>query len=235
MKREIKRNIFLIFIVSILFTGFFMLVHNQESKIFANHRDEIQKYEKKLDLKDSEIELLKAEISEIKNSTLEKIILESIQKDLEKLSHISSKEKKLIYDNIVKYSSLYNINPIVGYSVIFAESSLRPYLEHSEVYIKSINKKVRAIGLGGIVYEIWKDELVENGIIETKQDLFFIENNIHATYFILNKYYNMKKLDKAKNQLNSALMRYFGTQNSNYQDKIMLKISNLISESLINI
>lgn len=226
MKTLIKLSLGIFVICFLGFTslGFYL----GENYISSDYNRTVETYKDSLNSMENYIKSIKKENDDLKSKTLKQISLVGIAKDLEGFKSLSHKEKTLIYDSIVKFGKKYDINPIILYSVIYTESTLRPYIEHSEVYIKGIDKKVRAIGLGGIVYEIWGKELKENGIIETRQDLFFIENNIESVAYVLNKYFNMDTLPNAQSQLQSALMRYYGSQYSNYQNKILLKVASLI-------
>lgn len=63
------------------------------------------------------------------------------------------------------------------------------------------------------VHKIWVPTLVKNGIIEKREDLLNIENNINAGCFILSVYLNGTTINK-------ALDKYKGGNSKNYIKKI---------------
>lgn len=149
----------------------------------------------------------------------------------QRYSHISSTHRDLIMESIAKTADKHNISPLVIYSLIAVESSFRWWIQHPTVIVKhtesSKNVKARAVGLGGIVYEIWGPKLREAKIIETRSDLFNIEKNIQATGFIYS-YLKLKPLHpKAHNPIESGLIRYFGGGYRSYFEKIDREIANL--------
>lgn len=150
-------------------------------------------------------------------------------------SHISVENRNLIMESIAKAADKYNINPLVLYSLIAVESSFRWWIEHPLVTVNgSDNKptKTRAIGLGGVVFEIWGDKLKEAGVISTKSDLFLIDKNIAASAFIYS-YLKSKPLHpKANNPIESGLIRYFGGGYRSYFEKIDAEIASMFRNKL---
>ncbi len=149
-------------------------------------------------------------------------------------SNISNRVKKQIIDAIIKASSKYNINPLILYSLIHTESSMRPWIEHTPTYIVKDKKKIkiRAVGLGGVVWEWWGDKLKANNIADVRSDLFDPTINIFATAFIYNEMFKKTKLKDAKTQDESAMIRYFGGNYKWYFQKINTKIAKLISTKI---
>ena len=174
------------------------------------------------------IETYKSKIEKLEKRSFNSRISKAILNDMSKIDYISENEKLKIFNSIIKNSEIYNINPIVLYSVLFTESSLKPYMEHKETYIPSLKKRIKAVGLGGVVWEFWKDDLKKNNIAQTRQDLFEIETNIAASAYILNIYKSQNQLDKAKTNVDSMLMRYYGSSSANYEGKIYKKIGQLM-------
>lgn len=174
------------------------------------------------------IETYKSKIEKLEKRSFNTRISKAILNDMSKIDYISENEKLKIFNSIIKNSEIYNINPIVLYSVLYTESSLKPYMEHKETYIPSLKKRIKAVGLGGVVWEFWKDDLNKNNIAQTRQDLFEIETNIAASAYILNTYKSQNQLDKAKTNVDSMLMRYYGSSSANYEGKIYKKIGQLM-------
>jgi len=158
-----------------------------------------------------------------------------LKKDMEEnYSFLSKREQKIILSTILAQSKKYNINPLILYSLIYTESSMRPWIEHSKILIKIKGKKkyIRAVGLGGVVWEWWKTQLIKNKIAFTRADLFNPEINIKAIAYIYNNFYTQKKLKKASTQDESAMIRYFGGGYKWYFVKIDKKIMSLIRKKI---
>ncbi len=156
-------------------------------------------------------------------------------KDMNKMyPHLSTNVKKIIVKTILIESKKYNINPLIIYSLIHTESSMRPWINHKRVLIKIDGKKkyIQAVGLGGIVWEWWGKKLKDAEIAEVRSDLFNPEINIKAVVFVYNKLYNKQKLKNAKSQDESAMIRYFGGGYKSYFQKIDKKIAQLVSTKL---
>lgn len=149
--------------------------------------------------------------------------------------HISKDNRDLIMESIAKAADTHSISPLVLYSLFAVESSFRWWIEHPLVTVNgSDNKptKARAIGLGGVVFEIWGDKLKEAGVISTKSDLFLIDKNIAASAFIYS-YLKSKPLHpKANNQIESGLIRYFGGGYRSYFEKIDAEIASMFRNKL---
>lgn len=132
---------------------------------------------------------------------------------------ISFLDESKIVSSVLREAKQYNIDPVTLMSVLAKESSLRKTIEHSAVYVKVPTKrhwtevktaKVKAVGLGGVIFEIWKYELSDIGITKRKQ-LFNIESNIKATAMILSTYQHERKQIKGSvSREESALLRYYG-------------------------
>jgi len=141
-------------------------------------------------------------------------------------SHLSTKDRKRVLLSIAKASDKYKISPVVFYGLIAVESSFRPWITHHQVVIKG--KRDNGIGLGGVVPYWWLDKLRKANILETKSDLYNIENNIDAIGFILAEYKTMKLIKGTNDSTTSALRRYFGGNYKSYTEKIRNQIGSII-------
>lgn len=164
-----------------------------------------------------------------------KLTKQSIALDLDTFKHLSTREKTVIYSAIIEASKRYEINPLVIYSILYSESTFRSYLKHADITLTIDNKKIKtnAIGLGGIVWEWWGEDLVAEGIAETKDDLFDPRTNIFATAYVYKVMYSREKLKSAESQGESALMRYFGGEYKWYAAKINTKMINVINDIIL--
>jgi soluble lytic murein transglycosylase-like protein len=155
---------------------------------------------------------------------------EDLREDLNKYSYISNRVKENILDAIVDSAEEFNVSPIILYGILQTESSMRPWIRHSEVAIvkDKASVKVRAIGLGGIVWEWWGDDLRANGIAEVKSDLYDPEVNVKAVAYIFSLMKEMPLKGTAKNARESALLRYFGGNYPSYITKVYTHIGKIV-------
>ena len=154
--------------------------------------------------------------------------------NLKAYSKLSSVNQKIIIDTVLSESAKFNINPIILYSLLHVESSMRFWVEHNSIKVK-INEKmisVRAVGLGGVVWEWWGDKLKKAKIAEVRSDLFNPEVNIKAAAFILNEYSKMKMLKGTKSKDESMLRRYFGGNFKSYSERIDKKVMSIVRPNL---
>jgi soluble lytic murein transglycosylase-like protein len=158
------------------------------------------------------------------------LTIDDLREDLNKYSYISSRVKDDILDAIVDSAEEFNVSPIILYGILQTESSMRPWIRHSEVAIvkDKASVKVRAIGLGGIVWEWWGDDLRANGIAEVKSDLYDPAVNVRAVAYIFSLMKEMPLKGTAKNARESALLRYFGGNYPSYITKVYTNIGQIV-------
>ena len=170
-------------------------------------------------------------IERIPDNTVVHLDTTDIMIDLETYPHLSPKHRDRILSTIVKASTQYNINPLILYSIIYTESSFRWWLIHD---IPKTKDKDQAIGLGGIRYSIWGDQLKSAGILDVKSDLFDIEPNILSIGFIYDYYRKQPLLPGATSADMSAMLRYFGGNHKEYFTRIDDKVSALVKSKIYN-
>jgi len=166
------------------------------------------------------------------------VIISVTMKDLEarliaNSTHLSSKQRKAILDAIEKTSEVYNVSPLILFSIARVESSFRAWVTHKQVIINK--KKDNAIGLTAIVYSWWGAKLKAAGIIETRSDLYDPQLNILACGFIFNE---LRKLPLKKGTTDpniSAMRRYFGANFKSYSDKIEAEIGAIVFGKVYNV
>ncbi len=104
-----------------------------------------------------------------------------------------------IYADAILYACIkYDIDIDIMLSLIKYESSFNSLIVH---------KRTGCIGATQINPSIWTKQLIEEGIIKEKKDLFSIRNNILSGAYVLNHY--MQKT----NSMERALQKYYGTCN----------------------
>ena len=87
-----------------------------------------------------------------------------------------------------------SVNADLILAVCLVESNFNPHVESGK----------GAIGLMGIMPDVWLEELSARGIVREREDLFAIPNNIASGVYVLQKY-----IGKTDN-LRDALSRYAG-------------------------
>ncbi len=91
-----------------------------------------------------------------------------------------------------------SVNADLVLAICLIESNFNPHVESGR----------GAVGLMGVMPDVWLKELEANGIVQSKEDLFTISKNIDAGVYILERY-----LGKTDN-LKVALSRYAGGDSS---------------------
>ena len=111
--------------------------------------------------------------------------------------------------SILFVNDKYNIDIDIFLALIKYESGFRPSIVH---------ERTACIGATQINFKIWGETLINEGLIDSKEDLFDITSNVICGAYILNHY--MKKHD---NNIELALQRYYGKCNYAliYSDKVL--------------
>jgi hypothetical protein len=151
---------------------------------------------------------------------------------------LSNRQVVKIHKAVLKASNKYKIPASILVSILAQESSFRSYIKHSTVKVSvsySKNKiSTNAVGMSGIIWEIWKDKLIEAKIAEVKSDLYDTEISINAMAFILA--YNRDTYEELEDltKLESAVQRYYGVVykdnklNDHYLDSINNRLGSII-------
>lgn len=168
-------------------------------------------------------------VEQLPSNTVVHLDTTDIATDLENYSHLPKKHQARILSAITTASTQYNINPLILYSIIYTESTFRWWLIHD---IPKTKDKDPAIGLGGIRYTIWGDQLKSAGILDVKSDLFEIEPNILSIAFIYDHYRKQPLLSGATSADMSAILRYFGGNHKEYFTRIDNKISSMLKAKI---
>jgi len=98
------------------------------------------------------------------------------------------------------------LSPYFYYALAWSESSFNPNIRHFYDFV---------IGLMGVHWLAWKEELIKNKIAREKNDLKNIKVNIKAGAFIFNYYYKKNHFN-----LRAALKEYKGIVNYKERDLV---------------
>ena len=204
---------------------------NKIETLISKNKTLVEKYNKIVKEKDKQISKMKSWKDQKSFVMINRDILEE---NLKVYTSLSKTNRKKILDTVLSEAAKYNINPIILYSLLHVESSMRFWIQHSPVKIKIHGryKTIRAVGLGGVVWEWWGKQLQDAHIAEVRSDLFNIEPNIKATAFILNEFSKRKMLKGTKSKDESMLRRYFGGNFKAYSDRIDRKVMSIVRPNL---
>jgi soluble lytic murein transglycosylase-like protein len=118
---------------------------------------------------------------------------------MEQNSHVSQQVLAKIYATAAK-----SVHPDLVLAICVVESNFNPSAESDK----------GAVGLMGIMPDVWLDELKAHGIVNGKEDLYAIPNNISSGIYVLERYLASTK------DLKEALRRYSGG-NSGYANRVL--------------
>jgi soluble lytic murein transglycosylase-like protein len=108
---------------------------------------------------------------------------------MEENSHMSQQVLVRIYGTAAK-----SVNPDLVLAICVVESNFNPRAESDK----------GAMGLMGVMPGVWLGELKAHGIVNAREDLYAIPNNIASGLYVLDKYLASTK------DLKEALRRYSG-------------------------
>jgi len=117
--------------------------------------------------------------------TAKQAVLQWMKENSEMPEHVLSK----IYGVAVS-----SVNPDLVLAICLVESNFNPHVESEK----------GAIGLMGIMPDVWMEELKAHGIVKGEEDLYTISSNIKAGIYVLERYL------ARTNNLREALSRYAG-------------------------
>lgn len=160
-----------------------------------------------------------------------KCLQSTISDYINQYNHTSELSSNEITKMIIKSSNNNNLNPFILTAVLDNESRFKIDAKHSTVKVSvptdNGNKRqtTAAIGMSGVIYEIWKNKLAEYGI-NNKDDLLLPSINIESSAIILSYMTTLSRIGNY-NKTESALLRYYGivmnsngTYNTAYLDRI---------------
>jgi hypothetical protein len=154
-----------------------------------------------------------------------------VRLDLKNFNHLSDAVASEIAVSIDSAYSKYAVSPILLHAIFRIECEYVFWVTHPTVTIKIRGKMVttNAIGLGGIIWEIWGEDLTRNGIASTKSDLYRPSVNVMATAYIVRRIItdNISINTNTHNILPILISRYYGQFDKNYEQKMRIVMSDL--------
>ncbi len=127
---------------------------------------------------------------------------------LEWMKNNSGMSEQVLSD--IYRAAVNNVNADLILAICMVESNFNP----------NVKSEKGAIGLMGILPRAWLDELKEQGIVQEKEDLYQISNNIASGAYVLQKYLSRTKT------LEKALIAYVGGD-PDYVRKVMKALGEL--------
>ena len=110
------------------------------------------------------------------------------------------------------------------------ESDYRFWVEHKEVrtMVNNTLTSIRAVGSGGIIWELWKDSLIYYNRASERSDLFLPYFSMKSTSLILKILIKSEIQKKQSNNIvGRVLIRYYGAYDKDYYDKTITVTSDL--------
>jgi hypothetical protein len=223
-----------------------------ENKITRIKLKQCQEIENNLEKYEKQLKITTQKLNEVKNLDYDnsKTIINYNDSDfayfiIRNYKNLSNKSKERIYNSLIKYSKKYNINELLLLSILHTESNLRFWIKHDlvsvnvpldENWTKVKRIKTNAIGLGGVIWQIWKYDLMKNKIAFVESDLYDIDTNINAVAYIIDKYRTKPVLEKNMSKTESAVLRYYGIvkdKNGKISKQYLQKIKTFIGTILL--
>ncbi len=124
---------------------------------------------------------------------------------MEENSHMPKQVLSRVYGAAVK-----SVNPDLVLAICVVESNFNP---------RAVSDK-GAVGLMGVMPGVWLDDLKAHGIVNAREDLYEIPNNIASGLYVL------KWCLASTNSLREALFRYSGGD-SRYPDKVLMAVGKI--------
>ena len=157
-----------------------------------------------------------------------------IREDLEMYDDLSNKRIEEILVGIKSNyeNTKYRIPLGLTYSIIRNESDCKWQIDHPEIKTSKFGT-ISAVGLGGVVWEFWKDSLKKNNIADKRSDLYVISVNIEAVGYILRIITNNLIDNHQEINLQNISEGYFGKGTwagmdaSDYKNKLTRLITDL--------
>lgn len=149
--------------------------------------------------------------------------------------YLDDNTKSEIFGYIVKYASIYNVDPLMVYTVLWKESRLGKNTRHKPVYIERLGKNVQAVGAGAIIWDFWGHELVNNTSLKSKNDLRKLEKNIEATAYIINHINGRLFMSSKSQDISNIYSKYYGARNQKLIQQVNYKYENLNRELEVKI
>ena len=153
-----------------------------------------------------------------------------VELDLKEFNYLSEETQQEILSTIDSVSQTQGIPIMLLHAIFRIESDYRFWVEHPlvTVTLKGKKEKIQAVGLGGVVWEFWGEELREAGIAQTRSDLFKPVANIRASAYVLRKIITQSL--NTKDEITAgrqAIASYYGKFDENYENKIVKYTSDL--------
>ncbi len=169
--------------------------------------------------------------------------LELVKEDLQTYGTFSTRVQNIILSEIDSCSAKYRIPIGLLHAIFRVESEYRFNIDHPKVTITIKGKLIttHAIGIGGVMWAIWKDSLRYHNIASKESDLYLPDVNIQASAYILSDAIKQALRDKKSpkyNLLNRVVRSYYGAYSAIYMAKMERVTSDLwmkrITKTLLN-
>lgn len=155
--------------------------------------------------------------------------LQLVQDDLRTYGHLSQRRIDEYLRALREGYEEDNIPIGLTHAIACIESDYRHQLEHDrvKVSVKGKDTEVRAVGTGGIIWELWKDSLIAHNRALSRDDLFMPYDAVRSMTLILKILIKEEATKGRTDLINRVLIRYYGAYSSLYYEKTIKVTSTL--------
>ena len=154
-----------------------------------------------------------------------------VEDDLKTYSHLSNNVRQEILDSLYGAYKRFKVPIGLMHAVTRTESEYRFWLTHPDVRVKIHGKRVstNALGMGGVIWEIWGDTLKHFNVAYNKSDLYMPGVGITAQACVLHLIIAEVMADSVPvyNIVSRVQTKYYGAYAKEYMARMKLVTSDL--------
>ena len=154
-----------------------------------------------------------------------------VEDDLKTYNHLSSNARQEILDSLYGAYKRFKVPIGLMHAVTRTESEYRFWITHPNVNVKIHGKRVKtnAVGMGGIIWEIWGDTLKHFNVAYNKSDLYMPGVGITAQACVLHLIIAEVMADNVPvyNIVSRVQTKYYGAYAKEYMARKKLVTSDL--------
>jgi len=154
-----------------------------------------------------------------------------VEDDLKTYNHLSDNARQEILDSLYGAYKRFKVPIGLMHAVTRTESEYRFWLTHPDVNVKINGKRVKtnALGMGGVIWEIWGDTLKYFDVAHNKSDLYIPGVGITAQACVLHLIIEEVMVDSVPvyNIVPRVQAKYYGAYAKEYIARMKLVISDL--------
>lgn len=154
-----------------------------------------------------------------------------VEDDLKTYNHLSKNARQEILDSLYGAYKRFKVPIGLMHAITRTESEYRFWITHPDVNVKIYGKRVKtnAVGMGGIIWEIWGDTLKHFNVAYNKSDLYMPGVGITAQACVLHLIISEVMADNVSvyNIVPRVQAKYYGAYAKEYMAQMKLVTSDL--------